>query len=211
MTAMLSATQMAALVASKVCHDLGNSIGSITNCINSLDDPTQADQHALFQEMLRTNGRGAFVKMRFLRLATGSAMMGNSDCDLSEGRSETEDVFEIMKPELVWRVDGVRGPRDALRCAMNLIYIMAEAMPRGGTITFTANASPFSFTIACEGPRIFVKPHFLTGFALEVPEGGLESHLIHPYYAAAIARDIGLSLTTRESEGKFDIIASRAG
>jgi histidine phosphotransferase ChpT len=206
---MLTGTQMAALLASKVCHDLGNSIGSITNCIDSLDDATQADQHALYQEMLRSNSRAAWIKMRFLRLATGSAMMGNVDCDMSEARTEIEDMFTLFQPELVWRVDGIRGPRDGLRAAMNLLYIMGEAMPRGGTVTFSATASPFGFTVACEGPRIFVKPHFHSGFRLETPAEGMESHLFHPYYAAALARDAGLALTTREAENRFDIVATR--
>ena len=65
----LSATDLAAMLCSRVCHDLINPVGAIGNGLEVLADPTQTAMAEGAQELIANSARHARAKLEFARLA----------------------------------------------------------------------------------------------------------------------------------------------
>ena len=72
--AKLSDLDLAALLCSRVCHDVISPVGAIANGLELIDDPEmdeETKQTAL--DMVRSSARTAAAKLKFCRIAFGAA------------------------------------------------------------------------------------------------------------------------------------------
>ena len=65
----LKATDLAAMLCSRVCHDLINPVGAIGNGLEVLADPTQGAMAEGAQELIANSAKQARAKLEFARLA----------------------------------------------------------------------------------------------------------------------------------------------
>ena len=72
----LSALDLAALVASRVCHDIISPVGAITNGLEVLDEEDSGDMKEFAMEPIRKSARQASAKLQFARLAFGAPVAG---------------------------------------------------------------------------------------------------------------------------------------
>ena len=80
------ALELAALLCSRVCHDLISPVGAIVNALEVLDDSNKPEDREFALELIRKSSKTASARLQFCRLAFGAA-----------GRSL---LFEVM-----WRAD----------------------------------------------------------------------------------------------------------
>ena len=69
----LKATDLAAMLCSRVCHDLINPVGAIGNGLEVLADPTQTAMADGAQELIANAAKQARAKLEFARLAYGAS------------------------------------------------------------------------------------------------------------------------------------------
>jgi hypothetical protein len=68
----LTATDLAALLCSRVCHDVISPVGAINNGLELLDEGG-ADEDAM--HLIRTSARNASARLQFARIAFGAALV----------------------------------------------------------------------------------------------------------------------------------------
>ncbi|HWA01017.1 MAG TPA: histidine phosphotransferase family protein [Caulobacterales bacterium] len=207
---MIENTQLAALVASRLCHDLVEPIGAIIQgheMIKGEDGKVDPDALSLLDQGVAK----AWAKLEFFRFAVaGSAAAGDSQ--LEEGRDVAVRLFGALKPELNWQAPSVAMPRQAVRAVMGLLLIANECLPRGGTVEVTAAAAPdgAEVRIIASGARAALRAPTAAALRGEAPEGGLTGHTIQPYLAGLLARQNNVELLARESEDRVELIARSA-
>lgn len=124
---------LAALVGSRICHDLISPVGAITNGLELLDlaGAMQGPELALISDSVRSAG----ARIRFFRIAYGAAS------DQALGRPEILSVLDGFgsgaKLEVVWSPPGAQ-PRHEVRLAFLALQCCETAMPFGGRVTVTA-------------------------------------------------------------------------
>src|SRR5690242_16216398 len=146
----LSATDLAAMLCSRVCHDLINPVGAIGNGLEVLADPNQAAMADGAQELIANAAKQARAKLEFARLAYGASSTAGTDFDTRECERVARIYFEIEKADLDWQVPLILLPKHKAKLFMNMLLIAAMAVPRGGVVTAriegAAGAEVFTLT-----------------------------------------------------------------
>lgn len=197
----LSASDLAALLCSKVCHDIISPVGAINNGLELLDEGG-ADEDAMM--LIRASAINASARLQFARIAFGAAGSAGSLIDTGDARAVAESFISNEKPELVWEGERALLPKQKVKLLLNLLLIANAAIPRGGELKVmleNLETEPV-FTIKATGKMIRVPAHFLELHGGSPGEEPVNAHSIQAYYTILMAREanmqIGIS-TTGES------------
>src|SRR5690606_39116213 len=131
----LKATDLAAMLCSRVCHDLINPIGAIGNGLEVLADPAQAEMADGARDLIASAARQSRAKLEFSRLAYGASSTSGTDIDTRECERVARILFEIEKADLEWNVPLILLPKHKAKLFMNMLLIAAGSVPRGGQVT----------------------------------------------------------------------------
>lgn len=209
----LKATDLAAMLCSRVCHDLINPVGAIGNGLEVLADPTQAAMAADAQDLIAKSAKQARAKLEFARLAYGASSTAGTDFDTRECERVAKIYFEIEKAELDWQIAPMLMPKHKAKLLMNMLLIAATAVPRGGVVTVavegpTGNESLIlSATSDPEKKQKTLMPSGAEGLLSGAPEGGVDARGIQPFYTGVLARLVDLDLRIGIEDGVFHFTA----
>jgi histidine phosphotransferase ChpT len=196
----LSATDLAAMLCSRVCHDLINPVGAIGNGLEVLADPTQAAMAEGAQELIANSAKHARAKLEFARLAYGASSTAGTDFDTRECERVARLLFEIEKADLDWQVPPILMPKHKAKLLMNMLLIAAMAVPRGGMVSVKvegpAGSERFVITATSdpEKRQKTLMPSGAEGLLSGRPEEGVDARGIQPFYTGLLARLTGMEL-----------------
>ncbi|WP_434055506.1 MAG: histidine phosphotransferase family protein [Roseibium sp.] len=204
----LSSLDLAALVASRVCHDIISPVGAITNGLEVLDEEGSEDMRDFAMDLIRKSARQASAKLQFARLAFGAAGSAGAEIDLGDAQVVATGFMENEKSDLVWQVSRHLMPKNYVKLLLNLILIANQCVPRGGEIKVEMEGDPQSpsFTLHASGlnPRIPLgMKETLDG---EEPER-IDAHSVQPIYTLLLARESKMVLTIDKQEELVKITA----
>jgi len=191
----LKATDLAAMLCSRVCHDLINPIGAIGNGLEVLADPTQGEMAEGARDLIASAARQSRAKLEFARLAYGASSTAGTDIDTRECERVARIQFEIEKADLEWNVPLILLPKHKAKLFMNLLLIAAMSVPRGGHVTAAilgdAGNERFEFTSKSdpEKRQKTLIPSGAAGLLAGTPdEGFVDARGIQPFYTGLLAR-----------------------
>jgi len=197
----LKATDLAAMLCSRVCHDLINPVGAIGNGLEVLSDPTQAAMAEGAQELIANSAKHARAKLEFARLAYGASSTAGTDFDTRECERVARLLFEIEKADLDWQVPLILLPKHKAKLLMNMLLIASQAVPRGGVVTVTvegaAGNESFRFTARSDAEKRqkTLMPSGAEELLSGAPEGGVDARGIQPFYTGILARMTDMELS----------------
>jgi len=201
---MFDNTQLAALVASRLCHDLVEPMNAIIQGAEMLKGADgKVDPDAL--SLLDHGVAKAWAKLEFFRFALGAANDGEGT--LEEARGAAERLFGVLKPDLVWSAPQVTLPRVGARIALNLMLIASECLARGGKVEIAASEKDGGVEIAiiATGPRANLRANTAAALRGETPDDGFSGHSVQPALTGLLARQAGIELIARESEERVEL------
>jgi histidine phosphotransferase ChpT len=190
----LKATDLAAMLCSRVCHDLINPVGAIGNGLEVLADPSQAAMAEGAHELIANSAKHARAKLEFARLAYGASSTAGTDFDTRECERVAKLLFEIEKADLDWQVPLILLPKHKAKLLMNMLLIASMAVPRGGLVTVkvegAAGEERFILTSKSdpEKRQKTLMPSGAEGLLSGAPEGGVDARGIQPFYTGVLAR-----------------------
>jgi len=196
----LKATDLAAMLCSRVCHDLINPVGAIGNGLEVLADPAQTAMAEGAQELIANSAKHARAKLEFARLAYGASSTAGTDFDTRECERVARLLFEIEKADLDWQVPLILLPKHKAKLLMNMLLIASMAVPRGGVVKVTvvgaAGEEVFTFTSTSdtEKRQKTLMPAGAEGLLSGSPEDGVDARGIQPFYTGILARMTDMDL-----------------
>lgn len=152
---------LASLLCSRLCHDLMSPIGALNNGIELLADETDPEMREKCLELLADSARASANKLKFFRLAFGSAGGFGEEIDTHEAEVALEGLFgPERRIELGWAVEEAKLPKDAVKILLNLSMLAGDALVRGGRLDVGAERLDGTVEVAvrAEGPRILLDP-----------------------------------------------------
>lgn len=203
----LSAPDLAALLCSRVCHDIISPVGAINNGLELLDEGG-ADEDAM--NLIRTSARNASARLQFARIAFGAAGSAGMLIDTGDAEAVAIAFLKNEKPELIWNGGRALLPKNKVKLLLNLILVANGAIPRGGKITVTlenVETEP-KFTLAASGPMVRVPPKFLEMHSGNKPEEAIDAHAVQPYYTLLLAREAAMTISIRATAEEIVLVAS---
>jgi len=187
----------AALVGSRICHDLISPIGAIGNGLELLQmsAPAATPEMALIQESLRN----ANARIKFFRIAFGAA---NSDQILPRQETQTilRDVSQGARVEIDWTVV-IDAPRPAVRLTFLLTQCMETCLPQGGRITISETDG--GWRLEASGPDIRHDSPYLSVLSDAVPEADITPSKVHFQLAREAAAAMDRQIFVEAGDGNL--------
>ncbi|AMJ60901.1 histidine phosphotransferase ChpT [Bosea sp. PAMC 26642] len=197
MTAIsLEPLDLAALLCSRVCHDVISPVGAIVNALEVLeeDDPSMRD-FAL--DLIKKSARNASSRLQFARLAFGAAGSAGAMIDLGDAGNVANGFLNDEKLSLDWEAPRALLPKNQVKLLLNLLIIATQAVPRGGKLVSRAvvEGEQGSFKITATGSHARIPAHVEELLAGQSETGTIDAHAVQPLYAGMVARAAGMSIT----------------
>jgi histidine phosphotransferase ChpT len=148
---------LAALLCSRLCHDLLSPVGAMNNGLELLADEHDPQMRQRCMDLLAESAKSAADKLKFFRLAFGAAGGFGTQVDPAEARAVVEPlVTASRKTELIWSVPATLMPKRAVKILLNLVLIANDALVRGGTLHVGAELrdAEQEIVIHANGPRV---------------------------------------------------------
>lgn len=205
----LSALDMAALLASRVCHDIISPVGALANGLEVLEEDQGEEMREFAMELITKSAKSASAKLKFSRLAFGASGSAGASIDTGEAQEVVGLYMEGEKADFTWEGTRTLVPKNRVKLLLNLVLISLGAVPRGGTIGIQIHGEgdAATFTLRCVGPKARVPADFVDMLNGTL-EGEVSAHGIQPYYTIMLARESGLTLgATTDGE---DIVLTAA-
>ena len=203
----LSSLDLAALLASRVCHDIISPVGAMANGLEVLDEEEGEEMKTFAMDLIKRSAKSASAKLKFSRLAFGASGSAGASIDTGDAEEVVSGYMESEKADMTWQ--GVRSlvPKNRVKLLLNLVLLSLGAIPRGGTlaVAIEGEGDTATFKIRCTGPKARVPSDFVD-MLNGVVDGDITAHQIQPYYTILLAQETGLSLSAR-AEGE-DIVLS---
>lgn len=200
----LKATDLAAMLCSRVCHDLINPVGAIGNGLEVLSDPAQTDMAPFARDLISNAATQARAKLEFARLAYGASSTAGTDIDTRECERVARLLFEIEKADLDWQVPLILLPKHKAKLLMNMMLIASGSVPRGGVVTVKVDgpAGAEEFRMSAKGPKTLI-PSGAEGLLSGAPEDGVDARGIQPFYTGLLARMTDMAISVGIADEQF--------
>jgi histidine phosphotransferase ChpT len=192
----LEALDLAALLCSRVCHDLISPVGAIVNGLEVLEEEKDESTKQFALDLIKKSSRTASAKLQFCRIAFGAAGSAGSQIDLGDAETISRGFFEDDKTKLAWNLPRALLAKNRVKLLLNMLLLAGQTIPRGGTITVdpVGSGDTMGFSIRAAGTNAKVSPAVPPLVKGETGGEGVDAHKIQPFYAGLLARDCGLSI-----------------
>ncbi|GJL84300.1 MAG: histidine phosphotransferase [Micavibrio sp.] len=193
------------LLSSKICHDLISPIGAVNNGVELLEE-MDAESSEEVAGLIAFSAQQASGKLQAYRMAYGA---GGADSSI-----KPEDVYNIFealiggdgKIKQDWDPHAPIGPEMLPtgfgKILMSCMLLAIDCLPKGGTITVTAEESDQT-VIKATGEDASFRENILTALSLDIASEKLEPKIIHPFITGLMAKSYGFKISTQEENGTF--------
>lgn len=151
--------EFSSLMASRLCHDLLSPVGAFANGLELLADEPDPDMRARVFELLEQSARTSANKLKFFRLAFGSAGGFGEKIPPEEARDVIQGLINDAKPiTLQWMPGDELMPKPVVKVVLNLALILVEGLVRGGTLVVGCErgANGIEIALRAEGERVII-------------------------------------------------------
>ena len=137
--------ELAALISSRICHDVISPVGAIANGLEMLGEEQDEAMREQAMDLIRKSASQASAKLQFARLAFGAAGSAGAEIDLRD--AETGGARLRRKGQASARSGRGRRatlPKNKVKLLLNLVALGVVALPRGGRSSRDQASAPRS-------------------------------------------------------------------
>jgi histidine phosphotransferase ChpT len=200
--------ELAALISSKICHDVIGPVGAIYNGLEILDEDDDAEAKTYALDVIRNVTAQASARLQFARFAFGAAGSAGSQIELATAEQISRGLIGQGKHKLVWR--GIPGQmaKDKVKLLLNLVASAVTALPRGGEIEVTISGSleKPGFVLRCQGTAAR-PPQYLSDYVGGAQAPQLDALSIQAYYTWRLAAASSMRLDIAKDGADVLLIA----
>jgi histidine phosphotransferase ChpT len=196
--------ELAALIASRVCHDIISPVGAVVNGLEVLEEEQDESMREFAQDLVRKSARQASAKLQFCRLAFGASGGAGAEIDMVEAGRCAAALLEREKAELDWQVQTPLLPKSEAKLLLNLLLVALNSVARGGRITVMASreAGETVMRVVAEGDRAKLPAGVREVIAEGAMPNPLDAHAVQPLYAALLAKQATMGITATQEENR---------
>jgi histidine phosphotransferase ChpT len=193
----IEALDLAALLCSRVCHDLISPVGAIVNGIEVLEEEKDESTKEFALDLIKRSATTASAKLQFCRIAFGAAGSAGAQIDLGDAEKVARGFMEDDKTKIDWNLPRALLAKNRVKLLLNMLIIAGQAIPRGGKVKVDpiGAGDNLGFKVSAAGTNAKIPPAvppLLTG---ELGGETVDAHRIQPFYAGLLAKACGLKAT----------------
>jgi len=201
----LAALDLAALLCSRVCHDLISPVGAIVNGLEVLEEDKDEETKTFALELIKKSAKQASAKLQFCRLAFGAAGSAGAQIETGDAERVARGLIEDGKTTITWNLPRELVAKNRVKLLLNMLLVAGGAIPRGGSLTVDLLDNGYRIVAAGLNARLNqATVELITGASGHA----VDAHAIQPVYTGILARDCGLTLAAAP-EGETVVITAR--
>lgn len=194
----MSDLRLAALLCTRLCHDLIGPVGAINNGLELLEEPGAEPGAGMEREvvdLLRHSAGEAARRLQFFRTAFGlpGGMRGGGSFD--GARDLARGLLEAGKVSLDWQdapAAQVSNQEAVVQLVLNLTLTASEALPRGGAVAVRfENGAGLTVRITASGQGAAFADAVREGLSGAASAEDLTPRTVHSYFTAQLAAAMG--------------------
>ena len=197
----VSAHNVAALLGSRICHDLISPLGAISNGVELLQ--MSGGQLGPEIDLISESVENANARIRFFRVAFGAASPGQM-IGGAEIATILDDLNKGARISFSWRAAG-DAPRTEAKLAFLMVLCLETALPWGGEITVDVDGTRWS--VQGRGERMKLDPPLweaLSRPGAEAEIGAAEvQFLLLPMLIAEAGRSLSVEISEQAISARF--------
>jgi histidine phosphotransferase ChpT len=200
---MTSQTDLAALLCSRLCHDMLSPVGALSNGLELLADETDPEMRERCIELLEQSAKISTDKLKFFRLAFGAAGGFGENVEVSEAKEVIGAlVADTKRIEINWALADATLPKPAIKVLLNLAQIALDALVRGGTLDIGAERTGGNVEIVARatGKRLAFDESIGEALQGNMPPHKITSRTAAAHMIALVAEEMGGGLQYALSE-----------
>jgi len=203
----MSEIEFAALMVSRVCHDLVGPLGAVVNGMEVLEDERDPAMRADAIKLVTMSADQALARIQFMRIAFGAAGSAGAELDLGEIGRLIAGLLEGGKVTLEWNVPRLYWAKDWAKLLMNATLLGADCLPRGGTVTVEANPDPAvpGFRIRAVGVNARVTEE--VDKAVRGEAANVDARHVQPFLTHKLSRTVNAGILVTPQDGAVEITA----
>ena len=197
----LDALDLAALLSSRVCHDVSSPVGAIVNGLEVLEEEKDPEMRGHALALIKSSANEASSRLQFCRLAFGAAGSKGASIDTGDAELVTRQFLAdertqqaMFRPFPVMKADA--------------------AIPRGGMISVAATGEEdkISLRVEAKGVNARLAANVAPLLAGQAEECSIDARAIQAYYTGLIAKacDLELSASCEGDVVSFDARPTQA-
>ena len=212
MMASLTPLDLAALLCSRVCHDVISPVGAIINGLEVLEGEQDEEMRAVAMELIKKSAVSASARLQFCRLAFGAAGSFGALIDTGDAEKVARDILRNGRTTLQWSTARRMASRNSVKLLLNLCLIAATAIPRGGVITVDISGEDDAMTMRVEAKGANARlSHSAADFlSSSLPKETIDGHSIQLYFTTLLARECRATLAVSSSPDSVTLTVTPA-
>jgi histidine phosphotransferase ChpT len=193
----LEPLDLAALLCSRVCHDVISPVGAIVNGLEVLEEDKDESMREFALDLIRKSAHTASARLQFCRLAFGAAGSAGAAIDTGDAEKVARGLIADDRTKLIWEAPRAYMPKNKVKLALNLCLIAAACIPRGGVmhVIIEGEADDIRMSVAVKGPNLKLASHVADLLEGRSESGVVDAHGIQPYFTGLVARSSGMGVT----------------
>ena len=194
MSGSIEALDLAALLCSRVCHDLVSPVGAIVNGLEVLAEEKDEETKTFALDLIKKSATTASAKLQFCRIAFGAAGSAGAQIDTGDAEKISRGLLDDDKTRLAWNLPRALLAKNRVKLLLNMLLIAAHTIPRGGQLTVDpiGAGDNVGFKISATGPNAKVLPGVPPLLSGEAGPEALDAHRVQPFYAGLLAEACGV-------------------
>jgi len=203
----IPAMDLAALLASRVCHDIISPVGAIANGLEVLEEENDESMREFAMDLIKKSAAQASAKLQFARLAFGASGGVGAEIDMNDAGAVVARFLEREKANVDWRVASPLLPKTHAKLLLNLVLLGAQSIARGGTLVVSADreGDVTAMQLSASGDRAKFPAAARDVVTAGVMPEHLDAHGVQPLYTHMLAEESGLAIVIQEDEDQVTI------
>ncbi len=184
---LLEDIDLAALLCSRVCHDVISPVGAIANGLEILEEEEDPEMRKIASELITQSAKAASAKLQFCRMAFGAAGSMGTLIDVGEAGDITALFIGKEKISLVWNAPRLQRPKSEVKLLLNMVLMGMSSIPRGGDVI--VDVTDDTLTVRAVGDRAKIPEKSLAIMNGDFEASELDARLVQVYYAMRLANE----------------------
>ena len=200
---MTSASDLAALMCSRLCHDMLSPVGAMSNGLELLASETDPQMRQNCIDLLEQSATISANKLKFFRLAFGAAGGFGDRVDTAEPRELIQQLASDKgRIEINWALDLPNMSKPSVKVMLNFAQIAIESLVRGGTLDIGAEVrdGASELVVRAAGPKIAFDDVLSLALSGDLEPEELTSRTAPAYMLHLIADGCGGQLQTARTD-----------
>jgi Uncharacterized protein conserved in bacteria len=201
---MISQTDLAALLCSRLCHDMLSPVGALANGLELLAEEQDPEMRARCMELLEQSARISTDKLKFFRLAFGAAGGFGEAIPIDEAQAVISALAsDAKRVEINWAIAEPSLPKPAVKVLLNLAQIALDALVRGGTLDIGAERRDGAVEIVARarGDRIAFDETIGRALQGDLADSDITSRTAAAHMIALVAEEMAGGLQYKLGDG----------